>query len=98
MDIKNLNNSEKIELINQLLKDILETESISALELNDGESILINKKICAEEIANDLLFCGVILDSDIDNEIWWKTDELGGDIKGHIYDYAYENGIKINDI
>ena len=52
MDIKNLSNSEKIDLINQLLKDILKTESISALELNDGESILINKKICAEEIAN----------------------------------------------
>ncbi len=95
MDIKNLSNSEKIELINQLLKDVLETESVSALEL-DAESILI--KIWSKEIIDNVLFCGVILDSDLDNEIWWKTDELGGDIKGHIYDYAYENGIKINDI
>lgn len=97
MDIKNLSNSEKIDLINQLLKDILETENISTLELNDGESILINKKICAKEIANNLLFCGVIIDSDLDNEVWWRTDELGGEIKGYVYDYAYENGIEINE-
>lgn len=95
MDIKNLSNSEKIELVNQLLKDVLETESVSALEL-DAKSILI--KIWSKEIIDNVLFCGVILDSDLDNEIWYKTDELGGDIKGHIYDYAYENNIQINDI
>lgn len=95
MDIKNLSNSEKIELINQLLEDILETESVSALEW-DAESILI--KSWAKEVIDNVLCCGVILDSDLDNEIWWKTDELGSNIKGHIYDYAYENGIKINDV
>lgn len=98
MDIKNLDNSEKINLINQLLKDILKTENISTLELNDGESILINKKIWAKEIIDNLLFCGVIIDSDLDNEVWWRTDELGGEIKGYVYDYACENNIKINDI
>ena len=95
MNIKNLNNSEKINLINQLLKDVSETEVISTLEL-DVESILI--KIWAKEVIDNVLYCGMITDADLDSDIWWRTDELGGNIKGYIYDYAYENGIQINDI
>lgn len=95
MNLENLNNSEKINLINQLLKDVSETEIISTLEF-DIESILI--KIWAKEVINNVLNCGVIIDAELDNDIWWRTDELGGNIKGYIYDYASENGIKINDI
>lgn len=95
MNIENLDNSEKINLINQLLKDVSETEILSTLEL-DVESILI--KIWAKEVINNVLDCGVIIDADLDSDIWWKTDELGSNIKGYIYDYAYENGIQINDI
>lgn len=94
MNIKNLDNSKKIDLINQLLEDVLKTETISTLEL-DVESILI--KNWAQEVIDNVLCCGVIIDDDLDNEIWWKTDELGANIKGYIYDYAYENNIKINE-
>lgn len=95
MNIENLDNSEKINLINQLLKNVSETETISTLEL-DVESILI--KIWAKEVINNVLYNEVIIDADLDNDIWWRTDELGANIKGYIYDYAYENGIQINDI
>ena len=95
MNLKNLNNSEKINLINQLLKDVSETEIISTLEL-DIESILI--KIWAKEVINNVLNCGIIIDADLDSDIWWRTDELGENIKEYIYDYAHENDIQINDI